>query len=131
MSTKPPGYRFGRPTKYRKEFCEKLIDHMASGLSFESFGGEIFCTSEVLYDWLRMFPDFLQAKKTGEILCRNYWEKLGRDEIISNGGKSLNSPIWIFNMKNRFMWTDRQEVVSTQETTINDKRKFKLVEPTE
>ena len=27
----------GRPTKYKPEYCEMLIEHMSEGLSFESF----------------------------------------------------------------------------------------------
>lgn len=33
------------------------------------------------------------------------------------GSKSLNSTVWIFNMKNRFGWRDKQEIEQT--TTIN------------
>lgn len=129
--SKPPGYRFGRPTRYKKEFCDLLVEHMKSGLSFDTFGAEINCSTEILYEWCRLHPDFLHAKKVGQDFCRHFWEKLGRDEIINNNGRGLNSAVWVFNMKNRFMWTDRQETTVSQETTITDQRKFKLVEPTE
>lgn len=114
----------GRPTKYKPEFCELLIEHMASGLSFESFGGldEVEVWKDVLYDWVKLYPDFSNAKRLGFQKNRKFWEKLGRDHILNesesfgNGqgskSKSLNATVWIFNMKNRFPeeWREKKEI---------------------
>lgn len=108
----------GRPTKYRKEYCALLLEHMKDGLSFESFGGIVGVARHTLYDWEKVHPEFLHAKKEGESGSRLYWEKVGRDglynETIKDGDgmtvtKSINATIWIFNMKNRFKWRDKTE----------------------
>ena len=93
---KPEGYTFGRPTEYRAEYCKQLIDHMAGGLSFESFGAEVRCSRSVLYNWLKTHQDFVDAKGEGEILGLSFWEKAGRAGGF--GQTKLDFRFW-----NRFM----------------------------
>ena len=56
------GGKVGRPTEYKEEFCQMLIDHMSEGYSFESFGGIVGVSERVLYDWEKKFPEFLHSK---------------------------------------------------------------------
>jgi hypothetical protein len=109
----------GRPTLYKPEYCQMLIDHMAQGFSFESFAAVTNTTRETLYHWCDSQPDFLHAKKEATMHCMMFWEKLGINNVLNieeqydrfeRRSKSLNSAVWIFNMKNRFKWTDRVEV---------------------
>lgn len=108
-SKKPEGYVFGRPTKYRKEYCQKLIDHMKQGYSYETFGTVIKVASSNLYEWEKKHKDFREAKKIAFNECQLFWEKMG---MGGTAGKlrGFNPAGWIFNMKNRFKWTDRQEI---------------------
>ncbi len=121
----------GRPTLYKPEYCQMLIDHMAQGLSFESFGGVVDVSKQTLYDWEKVNPEFLDAKKRGESHSRLVWEKHGIEGLYStetceyeNGrlssktSKSMNTGIWCLNMKNRFKWTDRVEVEDKSPKTI-------------
>jgi hypothetical protein len=112
---KHPG---GRPSDYDPIYCQMLIKHMEDGLSFESFGGVAKCSKQTLYRWIDAHPEFSDAKKVGETACQFWWEKTGKDglhnETIKDGDgmtitKSINSTIWIFNMKNRFGWRDKQK----------------------
>lgn len=104
----------GRPTKYKKENCELLIKHMEKGFSYESFAGLIGVSKQTIYDWEKQYPEFLDAKEVGVEKSRIFWENLGIQNIINEsfgqnmGSKSLNSTVWIFNMKNRFQWRDKQ-----------------------
>lgn len=101
----------GRPTDYHPSLCEKVVEHMRSGLSFESFAGAVGCSKQSLYDWANKFPEFMDAKKEGLELCRLFWERLGTAGAAGKV-KNFNCAAWIFNMKNRFRddWRDRQEV---------------------
>lgn len=98
--------KVGRPSTYKPEYCEQLIEHMSQGLSFESFAGRINTTKQTLYTWTQQYPDFLDAKKRGEEKSREVWEKMGMKGMWS--GKKFNPTVWIFNMKNRFGWRDQQ-----------------------
>ena len=107
----------GRPSDFDPGYCAMLIEHMREGLSFESFGGVIGKCKQTLYNWEKEFPEFLDARKQGDVLGLLYWEKVGRDglhnETIKDGDgttvtRSINPTIWIFNMKNRHKWRDKQ-----------------------
>lgn len=70
----------GRPTKYSPEFCSKLIEHMAGGLPFESFGGRAMNVStRTLYAWAESYPEFQQAKEVGQRLLVEFYANVARN----------------------------------------------------
>jgi len=107
-----------RPTLYKPEYCEQLIEHMARGLSFEAFAGRIGVSRRVLFDWEKSHEEFLHAKEVGLEKARLFWERVGIKYVVSksdsdgeaktSSSRSLNASVWIFNMKNRFGWRDKQ-----------------------
>jgi hypothetical protein len=114
----------GRPTTYKDRFCDLLIDHMTKGYSFESFAAITDTCKDTLYEWVKVHPEFSDAKKRATDKSRLFWEKVGIENIVNietmekdeSGSftavkKSLNSAAWIFNMKNRFKddWKDKHE----------------------
>lgn len=105
----------GRPTKYKVEYCEMLVEHMSEGLSFESFASKVDSHRETLYSWAKKYEDFANAKKKGKEKCLEFWESMGRSGAA---GKlpGFNAAAWIFNMKNRFLWRDRQDIITTDLT---------------
>jgi len=119
-------------SKYKPEYCDLLIHHMANGLSFESFAGLIDVDQDTLYNWIKLagegntfYQPFSDAKKKGVEKCRLFWERIGvrmtlglpikfidaetHKEIET---KRYNTTAWIFNMKNRFKWRDTFDVTS-------------------
>ena len=98
----------GRPTDYKDEYCQMLIEHMERGYSFESFGGVVYASSKTLYNWCEKNPEFLQAKKIGENCCALWWEQAGQQGQAR--GSDFNQTVWIFNMKNRFGWRDKKDI---------------------
>ncbi len=135
----------GRPSKYKTEYCEQLIEHMASGLSFESFAGVIEVNVDTLHEWAKVHEEFSDAKRLAFAKNMAFWEKLGIEHIInktdseslgdgvsSSKSRSLNASVWIFNMKNRFKWRDRQpdetDVVVNNLSQANDDELQKLLD---
>lgn len=109
----------GRPTKYKEEFCERLIEHMSRGLSFETFGASIGVSREVAFNWVKVHPDFLNAKKEAFDRCQLFWENIGVEGIWNQpNGKILNTGNYVFQMKNRFKWTDRVEVSGVEDAEV-------------
>lgn len=51
--------------------------------------------------------EFRRTVKAAQDLCAVWWERVGRGMATGNDG---NATVWIFNMKNRFGWRDKQEV---------------------
>ncbi len=93
-------------SKYEDEYPQMLIEHMAKGYSFESFAGEVGVCVSTLRTWAKEHPEFKGAKEIAFEKCRLKWESIGIDHILNLNkkgvSKSLNSSVWIFNMKNRF-----------------------------
>lgn len=130
----------GRPTKYRQEFCSKLIEWMKKGNSFESFGSEIGVHWDTLYDWAAKKKEFSEAKKIGLAHLLRFDEDMGKagmsgqlrrlekelvkEEILVDGQRretvisrefasaTFGQTSWIFKMKNRYpkIYRDRQEL---------------------
>lgn len=106
----------GRPrAEFKPEYCDMVIKHMERGFSFESFAGVLGCSKELLYSFVERHPEFADAKREAFERSRLFWENIAIDNIVEHnipgeGSRKLNSTAWIFNMKNRFGWTDKQEV---------------------
>jgi len=120
---KPDGYIFGRPTKYKPEFCQIVIDVMSKGGSKTEVCAALSIHYQTFLDWQTegnpMYnPYFSDAVKGGETLSQAWWEGAGRKGIM--GEMEFNATLYQFNMKNRFKedWRDKQEIVQT--TTIVD-----------
>lgn len=86
-----------------------MQDHLISGLSFDSFGGVVLVSRETLYNWTRKHKEFLDTKKQYTPACQLFWEKMGRSGAAGQV-PGFNTGAWIFNMKNRFNWTDKKEI---------------------
>lgn len=99
----------GRPSTYDPKYCDLLVAHMAMGFSFESFGADVegIASRATLYRWVEEHEDFRDAKEKGDAACRKFWELQG---VTGLHMKGFNATVWIFNMKNRFKWTDKHEL---------------------
>lgn len=109
----------GRPTKYKPEYCEKVIDLMSQG----------WAKTEVCYDreeglgihfstfllWQEKHPEFKAAVEEGQRASEAWWNKTGRVAVLG-GIDGFNATTWIFNMKNRFGWADKM----SQDHTSSD-----------
>lgn len=97
----------GRPTLYKKEYCQMLIDHMAQGFSYTTFSAVIDVCVDTLNEWVKVYPEFSAAKKTAFHKCQLWWEKQGIQGLWGTSGgeeanTNINPTMWIFNMKCRF-----------------------------
>ena len=90
---------------YRAEFSDLLMKHMQQGLSFESFAAVVGVHRDTLYEWVKQNPRFSDTLKMGREASLLHWEKVG---MMGMHGKikGFNAAVYIFNLKNRFGWTD-------------------------
>lgn len=96
--------------KYKEDFPDMLIEHMGNGYSFQAFAGVIKVSERVLYDWLDQIPEFNEAYEEAKARCRAKWEQFGIEGMFMGGKDNpFNATVWVFNMKNRFGWTDKRE----------------------
>lgn len=88
-------------SKYKAEFDSMLIEHMRHGSSYWSFGALVSCGRQTLDDWCEAHPSFKRARGIGEVLCLDYWEKLGMGGITGQI-KNFQPAVYIYMMKCRF-----------------------------
>lgn len=122
----------GRPSKYKPEYCQMLIEHMAKGYLYESFAGVVETCWDTLYDWEVAHPEFLEAKKEGLAKAMLHDEQLCETGIVGtkfltdkNGKKvniNINPTLLIFRLKNRYpkQYRDRQIVVHSEDENYPD-----------
>jgi transposase len=56
----------GRPTLYKPEFCDQLIEQMAEGLSFMAAMARIGVSRQTGYSWVKQHEEFLEAFELGK-----------------------------------------------------------------
>lgn len=131
----------GRPTKYKPEYPQMLIDFMSGKGEdvikpivvdkeivehklgelpnfFEDFAVKIGVTTSTLAEWRNTHQEFSEAYK----LCKDI--QLSRMVKGSISG-AYNSSASIFALKNMAGWRDKQEVEHSGEITLNFDEKDK------
>lgn len=112
----------GRPTKYRDDMPDKVIELMSEGASKNEIAGTLGISYETLCEWQKVGGDyyikeFSDAIKKGEALSLCWWERQGRKQLEN---KEFSYTGWYMNMKNRFKWADKQEVEHSGSLQIKD-----------
>lgn len=111
--------KLGRPTKYKRKYCQTATDLLSKGYSKEALAGEIGISRQCLYEWLTKYKEFGDTVQVGEAKAQHVWEELGM-KAAQGQATNFNTLVWMFVMKNRFGWKERQDVTTndSQITTI-------------
>jgi len=108
-----------KPPKYKPEYCKKLIEHMSTGLSFESFGGKVSVGRTTLYDWVKAYPEFSKAKDIAFDKCQLWWEEAGLKGMFMGGKDNpFQGQVWAFNMAARFKWSNHNKTEVTHNVSL-------------
>ena len=112
VKEKPEGYVFGRPTKYRTEFCERVIEMGKQGYSKNEMACELGVTKVTLLEWAKEKDDFSYAFTRAQEESQTWWERQGRTNLETPG---FQSSMWGRNMGARF--PDEWREASKQEVS--------------
>ena len=107
--------KVGRPTKYKPQMCETILELMKEGASLDEVRGELDISKDTLYRWKEDYEDFSDSIKRGVRMSQAWWEKQGR---ISLRDRDFNYTGWYMNMKNRFKWSDKKEFNNEGSITV-------------
>jgi transposase len=88
-----------RPTLYRPEYCQKVIDFCAQGYSLTAFAGEIGVSRDCLTKWGKAHPDFLLAVGVAKAVATLWHEKHGL-RIAQYGGAPGQAAMVMFYLRN-------------------------------
>lgn len=114
---KPESRPVGRPSDYRPEYCDKIIEFMGDGSSLTAFAASLGTHRDTIHEWAKVHPEFSDSKKAAEAVSEEWWERQGKNGLINKyQGDNINSAVWIFTMKARFKWrdTDNQSIKIAQ-----------------
>ena len=67
---------YNNNSKYDPRFCKMIIEHMATGCSFATFGAIALVKFQTLKRWRKAYPEFDEACEIGELVCQLTWEKI-------------------------------------------------------
>jgi len=105
---KHPG---GRPTLYKEEYCERIVELGRQGKTFVEIANEFGVTKQTLHNWCDAHCQFFDAMKKAKGLCEQYWMNVGREGMYMGGKDTpFQANMWIFWMKACFGWSDRPEL---------------------
>ena len=114
-----------RPTKYKVEFCDTVLELFKQGKSIAQICLRLDIAKDTFYHWKEKHEAFSDSVKMGEFFSQGWWEDQGQDGLWINGAEGadkLNSTVWFMNMKNRFSknWKDKHEDEEQQAKSIPD-----------
>lgn len=106
----------GRPSDYRPEYCERVIELGKNGASIVEMAAEIGVDRKTLeQSWTAAYPEFLQAFTCARQWSQVWWEKKGRDNLITPAGVTFQASVWSRSMAARFP-DDWREKNATEHT---------------
>jgi hypothetical protein len=120
----------GRPTDYRPEYDERIVEVMREGASLVEFVAEIGVTRETAYEWARVHPSFSDAFTHARLLCQAWWERQGRENLQDtqeydsdakiSTSKKFNDRLWNKNVSCRFRddWSDAKPEEKNPDNTL-------------
>ena len=107
---------------YDPKYPELLVNHMAKGMSFNSFGGVIRVPYEAVRHWLEIHPEFKEAHNVGMQAALATFEQTATDKsngrLSEDDAKLVDSNLLRFMMTSRFrdIYAERREVHAKVET---------------
>jgi hypothetical protein len=119
----------GRPSLYRPEYCERVVDLGAEGKSPAQIANNLGVLRETLYDWAEVHPDFSTALRMAKLAEQNWWEEAAMDGLKAD---KFNALVWKTSMQARFRedYTERKvnEVVGKDGGAIQMETKTTTVD---
>jgi hypothetical protein len=104
--TAPVRHAGGRPSKYRPEYCEGIVEKMSRGFSAMAYAGSIRVSRQTIYQWAETVPEFNDALKEGISARVHFLE----DGLLSpENGTHLTSRIFALKNASPQDWRERYD----------------------
>ena len=112
MTKKQPKKAHGRPSKYKPEYCDEIIELSAQGFHFCEIAGRWRIAEETLNAWAREMEDFAEAKAIAKTVAKAYWLGELKEVAIEGDFQIGRSPALIFKLKACYGLRDRDPNVT-------------------
>lgn len=104
-----PKHPGGRPTDYKPEYCDQVVELGKIGFSPAQIAAHFDVARDTLNNWAEAHPEFLAASNRAKVHAQAWWEAKGMDGMEKPG---FNAAVWKKSMEARFRedYTERQEI---------------------
>lgn len=114
----------GRPKnqvsdRLKKGWQSRFLEMGKEGCSDVEIRSEFGISDDLWYRWIEEDEEFSRTYKAAKAACHAKWEEMGRK--MAFGQAEGNPTTWIFNMKNRFNWRDKQDVEHSGQVDLSTK----------
>jgi transposase len=93
----------GRPSLYKPEYCEQVIELGKLGKSIEQICYDLNTPVRTLYEWRDRYPEFSQALEDAKFFEQAWWESQAHAYMVeTKDGPKLNASLWSRSMAARF-----------------------------
>ncbi len=92
----------GRPSKYKEEYCQELIEMMSRGMLDVQIYAHWDISKDTFYSWKREHKEFLSAYSIGHAKCEAYYVLKAQERIEQGDDKGFK--YYISLMNNKFGW---------------------------
>lgn len=104
---KPQAKSEGRPSEYRPEYCDLIIQVMSEGVSLTAFAGVVGVARDTVYEWIKVHREFSDAWSRAKPKRLLWWErKLQR----SRKGAETTASIFALRNVDATEWRDVRSV---------------------
>ena len=111
--------KVGRPTDYRPEFCEQVVELGKQGKSHAQIAASLGCSRQCLYEWQSVYPEFSYAIKYARDLAQAWFEDIGQVNMVAPT-QGFSAALWAKQVSCRFAddYTDKQKQEVTGATSL-------------
>lgn len=107
--TEPKKRGVGAPTKYRPEYCERVIELGKEGKSMAQMCAAFDISRQTIDNWAMQFDDFADALARAKVHAQAWWEDTGQAGMFAD---KFNAAVWKKSVESRFKedYTERRDM---------------------
>lgn len=97
----------GRPSKYKPEYCERVVELAKEGKGWADYAAEFDVDRVSLYDWAAAHDEFSTALSRAKVFEQQWWEAAARQGMFAD---KFNALVWKTSVQARFRddYTERK-----------------------
>lgn len=106
----------GRPTNYRPEYCERVIEMGREGFSVAQMASQLDTSKQTLLRWVDANPEFRDAMEIARSHSQAWWETMGQANLVMpKDSGTFQGSVWSRSMAARFPddWRENKGVELT------------------
>jgi transposase-like protein len=112
----------GRPTSYRPEYCEAVVEYGRKGKSLAWMAAQFDVNKDTIHEWIKVHPEFSDAMARARVHSQAWWEDFGQDNtMLPPGAGTFNAAAWGKSISARFSddWREKSEIKHEGGLTIH------------